>query len=70
MAYSNSMHFSDKLSYKILCVLSYRLKDTNFARYAYLQQFSEKLKRVWDFSHQRKLAAQTDGWDRDALTGR
>jgi hypothetical protein len=41
MAYSDSTHFSDKLSYKILCVLSYRLKDTNFARYKYLQEFQK-----------------------------
>jgi hypothetical protein len=64
------MHFSDTNSYKIRFIPSYESKDTNFARCQYLQEFSEKLKRVWDFSHQRKLAAQTDEWDRDALTGR
>jgi hypothetical protein len=28
----NSMHFSDKLSYKILFITSYGLKDINFVR--------------------------------------
>jgi hypothetical protein len=44
MSYSDSSHFSDKLSYKILFILSYRLKDMNFARYTQLQQFSEEKK--------------------------
>jgi hypothetical protein len=42
MAYSNSMHFSNKLSYKILCFLSYQLKDMILARFEHLQQFLEK----------------------------
>jgi hypothetical protein len=46
MAYSNSMHFSDKLSYKILFISSYGLKDTNFARWKYLQEFQKK-NRNW-----------------------
>jgi hypothetical protein len=36
------MHFSDKLSYKILFIPSYGLKDMNFARCKYLQEFSGK----------------------------
>jgi hypothetical protein len=39
MAYSDSMHFSDKLSYKILFILSYGLEDTNLSRFKYLQEF-------------------------------
>jgi hypothetical protein len=42
MAYLDSTHFSDKLLYKILFILSYGLKDTNFARFKHLQQNSEK----------------------------
>jgi hypothetical protein len=42
MAYSDSTHFSDKLSYKILFISSYSLEDVNFVRFKYLQQFSEK----------------------------
>jgi hypothetical protein len=42
MAYSDSTHFSDKLSYKILCFLSYQLKDMILARFEHLQQFTEK----------------------------
>jgi hypothetical protein len=41
MSYSNSMHFSDKLSYKILFISSYGLKDMIYARFKYLQEFSE-----------------------------
>jgi hypothetical protein len=37
MAYSDSTHFSDEKSYKILCILSCGLKDMNFASFAYLQ---------------------------------
>jgi hypothetical protein len=45
MAYSDSTHFSDKLTYKILFFSSYGLKDMNLARITYLQEFSEKRKR-------------------------
>jgi hypothetical protein len=45
MAYSDSMHFSDKFSYKILFILSYRLKDMNYARFAQILQFPEKQKQ-------------------------
>jgi hypothetical protein len=49
MAYLDSTHFSDKISYKILFIPSYGLKDMNLARITYLQEFSEKRKRKnWD----------------------
>jgi hypothetical protein len=35
----DSMHFSDKISYKILFISSYRLKDMIYARLTHLQQF-------------------------------
>jgi hypothetical protein len=44
MAYSDSTHFSDKLSYKILFISSYGSKDMNYARFKYLQ---EKKNRNW-----------------------
>jgi hypothetical protein len=51
MTFSNSMHFSDKLLYKILFISSYGLKDMNFARCKYLQEFqkneTEKLEGCW-----------------------
>jgi hypothetical protein len=47
MAYSDSTQFSDKLSYKILFISSYGLKDMNFAKFAYLQEFSENRKKNW-----------------------
>jgi hypothetical protein len=43
MSYSDSTYFSDKLSYKILCIPSYGLKDVNLARFKLLQQFSENI---------------------------
>jgi hypothetical protein len=52
MSYSDSLHFSDKLSYKILFISSYRLKDMNLASFKHLQHFSEKQIRSGDFSHQ------------------
>jgi hypothetical protein len=39
MVYSDSMHLSDKFSYKILFISSYGLEDMNLARFAYLQEF-------------------------------
>jgi hypothetical protein len=45
MAYSDSTHFSDKLSYKILFISSYGSKDMNYARFTHFLQFSEKHKR-------------------------
>jgi hypothetical protein len=51
IAYSDSMHFSDKLSYKIYFIPSYGLKDINFARSAYLQQFRKTGNRDKIVSH-------------------
>jgi hypothetical protein len=42
MAYLDSTHFSDKLSYRKHFIPSYGAKDMNFAICAYLQQFSVK----------------------------
>jgi hypothetical protein len=42
MLYSGSSHFSDKISYKILFILSYGLKDMNYARYKHFLPFSVK----------------------------
>jgi hypothetical protein len=55
MSYSDSTHFFDKLSYKILFVLNYGLRDMTFARLAYLQQFSKKQGIHWSFSHRGEL---------------
>jgi hypothetical protein len=51
MSYSDSSHFSDKLSYKILFILSYRLKDIYLARFKHLQEILEKQRMQRDFSH-------------------
>jgi hypothetical protein len=49
MSNSDSTHFSDPKTYKILCIPSYGLEDMNLARFKYLQEFlgekkTEKLK--------------------------
>jgi hypothetical protein len=51
ISYSNSSHFSDTNSYKILFISSYELKDMNLASFKHLQQFSEKQKTEETFSH-------------------
>jgi hypothetical protein len=42
MAYSDSTHFSEQLSYKILFILSYGFKDMILASVKHLQQFFRK----------------------------
>jgi hypothetical protein len=41
MAYSDSMHISNKISHEILFISSYQSKDMNCARFKYLQEFLE-----------------------------
>jgi hypothetical protein len=41
MAYSDSMHFFDKLSYKILFISNYQTKDMNYAKFKHLQEFQK-----------------------------
>jgi hypothetical protein len=47
MTDSDSTHFSEQFSYKILFILSYGLKDTNYARFKYLQEFLGKKTESW-----------------------
>jgi hypothetical protein len=44
MSYPDSMHFSDKLSYKIHFIPSYGSKDINFARVEQILPFFRKQK--------------------------
>jgi hypothetical protein len=53
MAYSDSTHFFDKFSYKILFISSYQSKDMNLASLTPLQQFFRKQRKWWDFSHRK-----------------
>jgi hypothetical protein len=57
MAYSNSTHFSDTNSYKILFISSYGSKDMNLTRFAYLQGFSENGGRVETFYTEKDTSA-------------
>jgi hypothetical protein len=58
MTYSDSMHFSDKNSYKIPFVSSYGLKDMNYARFAGVL---EKEKLAGTFLTEAHLASDADG---------
>jgi hypothetical protein len=63
----DSMDFSDKLSYKILFILSYGLEDMNLARFKYLQQFFQKNREGLElFSPTEKLARVARTRDRGA----
>jgi hypothetical protein len=42
MAYFDSTHFFDKISYKILFILSYGLKDIDLTSFTYLQEFQKE----------------------------
>jgi hypothetical protein len=54
MAYSDSMHFSDTNSYRILFIPTYGLKDMNFARSAYLLEF-------WKTGNRDKIVSHRGG---------
>jgi hypothetical protein len=56
MSYLDSTHFSEQLSYKILFIPSYGLKDMNFARYKHLQEFSENRYFVGTFLTEGNVA--------------
>jgi hypothetical protein len=46
MANSDSMHFSDKISYKILFISNYSLEVMNLARLKHLQECLEKKQKL------------------------
>jgi hypothetical protein len=60
MSNSDSIHFSDKLSYKTFCILSNGLKDMNYARFKHLQQFSENRKTGGSFLTEENLVWAAD----------
>jgi uncharacterized protein YehS (DUF1456 family) len=60
MAYSDSMHFSEQLSYKILFVLSYHLKDMILARFEHLQKFQKNRENAETFLTEEHIATGTD----------
>jgi hypothetical protein len=45
MAYSDSTHFSEQLSYKTLFIPTYGLKDMNLARYEHIGRNFRKTER-------------------------
>jgi hypothetical protein len=69
MADSDSTHFSEQFSYKILCISSYSLKDINFARFDKLQEFSENRNEAGTFRTKTDLARVADRRDQ-GKTGR
>jgi hypothetical protein len=60
MTNSDSMHFSDKLSYNTLFISNYGLEDMNFARYKHLQEFSENRNFAGTFLTEEHIATGTD----------
>jgi hypothetical protein len=58
MSYSDSSHFSDKLSCKIHFIPSYGLKDMNFARLKHLQEFFQKTAKMVGLFSPRKIPAR------------
>jgi hypothetical protein len=63
MSYSNSTHFSDKISYKILFISSYGSKNMNLARFTHLQEFLEKKNRKTDGTSETETHL---AWDNDS----
>jgi hypothetical protein len=69
MSYSDSSHFSDKLSYKILFILSYGFKDMILASVKHLQQFFRKTgKEGKQFLTDGEPDRVADRWGRGRLT--
>jgi hypothetical protein len=65
MAYSDSSHFCDQLSYKTLFILSYGLKDINYTRFKQFSAISRKIEKQPDaFLTEKKLTTAAGGWDR------
>jgi hypothetical protein len=56
------MHFSNKISYKIHFILSYGLKDMNFAIFKHLQEFLGKNRKTDGTSETEAHLA----WDNDS----
>jgi hypothetical protein len=48
MPYSDSMHFSEQLSYEILFIMSYSLKDINLCKIQILAEISENREKNYD----------------------
>jgi hypothetical protein len=69
MLYSDSSHFSDKLSYKILFIPSYRLKDMDLASLTPLQQFSENRENGGTFLTGKEPVWVADRGTEAELTG-
>jgi hypothetical protein len=60
MTYSDSTHFSDKLSYKIHFIPSYHLKDMNFGSFKLLQEFQKNREELRIFLTHTELAAKAE----------
>jgi hypothetical protein len=61
ITYSDSMHFSEQLSYKIYFILSYGLKDIKFARFTRILPFKKKTQYVLEtFLTEELLVTEAD----------
>jgi hypothetical protein len=66
MSYSEYSHFSDKISYKILFIPSYRLKDMNITSF---KHFLKKTEGRLKLFIPRRIPAQAADCGPEALTG-
>jgi hypothetical protein len=71
MPYSYSTHFSEQISYKILFISSYGLKDMNLASFAQNLKFLENREYAETILTEKQLAKEDDNrtgaadeWDR------
>jgi hypothetical protein len=62
MSYSDYSHFSDKLSYKILFILSYGLKDMIFTRFAQNLPLFRQPKTTGTLLTEVELDRGADAW--------
>jgi hypothetical protein len=65
MAFSDSTHFSDKISYKILFISSYGLKDMIFTRFAQNLPLFRQPKTTGTLLTEVELDRGADAWGRD-----
>jgi hypothetical protein len=66
---SNSMHFSDPITYKTHFIPTYGLKDMNLARYKHFLKFQKNRELAGSFLTEGQKATTADEQDRAGLTG-
>jgi hypothetical protein len=70
MTYSDSMHSSEQFSYKILFILSYGLKDINYARFKHFSGIFQKTEKAGTFLTEKSASPGRWPLGPGRLTGR